>query len=156
STSVAASEVFLSNDTALSEVTSVVQFDTTVPGKIGTIRVLLPAGSNAGAARLGRLTIADVALQVERGDATLTVDSSSANAVLVATATPGPVQPGSGTRVTLSPPKNRPAATPAVEAGPSAGGAPPPGVAPPASVTVYDAGSGDITAITAGTGLTGG
>ena len=78
STPVAATgEVFLSNDVALSEVTYVVQFNTAVTGKIGTIGVRLPSGSNAGTGRLGRLMIGDVALQVERDDATLTVDPSN-------------------------------------------------------------------------------
>src|SRR3990167_9034815 len=55
----ATNEVFLSTDTAESEVTYVVQFESGVKGNIDKIRVTLPPGSNPGNAALGRLFIGD-------------------------------------------------------------------------------------------------
>jgi endosialidase-like protein len=157
STPVAAtSEVFLSNDVALSEVTSVIQFDTTVTGKIGKIRVLLPSGSNAGNARLGRLSIGDVALEVGRGDATLTADPSNASAVIAEITIPRPVPAASRIRVELFHLSNPTPGNHAVEARTFDEAGALLEVAPPISLTVYDSGAGDITAVTAGTGLTGG
>lgn len=108
STSVAAaSEVFLSNDVALSEVTYVIQFDTTVAGRIGTIRVLLPSGTNAGNARLGRLTIADTALPVGPEQATLAVDPSNPDAVVAEITVPRLATPRPSAPVPSSTPVTR-------------------------------------------------
>ena len=53
----ATNEVFLSNDTAESEATYVIQFETTVTGQIDKIRIALPPDTNAANAALGRLMI---------------------------------------------------------------------------------------------------
>jgi len=55
----AANEVFLSTDTAESEATYVIRFESGVKGNIDKIRITLPAGSNAANAALGRLFIGD-------------------------------------------------------------------------------------------------
>ena len=59
SLAIAANEVFLSTDTAESEATYVIQFESGVKGNIDKIRVTLPPGSNAANAALGRLFIGD-------------------------------------------------------------------------------------------------
>src|SRR3990167_7485221 len=55
----ATNEVFLSTDTAESEATYVIRFESGVKGNIDKIRVTLPPGSNAANAALGRLFIGD-------------------------------------------------------------------------------------------------
>jgi len=59
SSAMATNEVFLSTDTAESEVTYVIQFDTAVKGHLDKIRITLPPGTNAANAALGRLIIGD-------------------------------------------------------------------------------------------------
>ncbi|PYM12431.1 MAG: hypothetical protein DMD81_24020, partial [Candidatus Rokuibacteriota bacterium] len=151
-----AGEVFLSNDVALSDVTYVIQFDATVAGRIGTIRLLLPEGTEAARARLGRLTIGDTALPVEQDAATLTVDPSTSNAVRAGLTVPRQVTAGSRIRIELFNLKNPTGGSHAIEARTFD----PVGalleVAPPVSFTVYDSAGGDITAVNAGAGLTGG
>src|SRR3990172_6763368 len=62
----AANEVFLSTDTAESEATYVIQFESTVKGNIDKIRIMLLPGTNAANAALGRVIIGD---KVFEGDA---------------------------------------------------------------------------------------
>ena len=59
SPAIAANEVFLSTDTAESEVTYVIQFESGVKGNIDKIRITLPPGTEAANAALGRLFIGD-------------------------------------------------------------------------------------------------
>ena len=86
SLAMASNEVFLSNDTAQSELTYVVQFGVGVKGNLSKIRIGLPPGTNAANARLGRLIIADKVFEGDddhKNDATLGVDSSDPNALIV-------------------------------------------------------------------------
>jgi endosialidase-like protein len=152
----ATSEVFLSNDVALSEVTYVIQFDTTVAGRIGKIRALLPSGSTAGNARLGRLTIADMALPVDQDHAALAVDPSNPDAVVAQITVPRMVSVGSTIRIELFNLNNPTGGSHAIEARTYDEAGALLEVAPPISFTVYDSGAGDITSVNAGTGLTGG
>jgi hypothetical protein len=55
----ATNEVFLSTDTAESEVTYVIQFEATVKGNIDKIKIKLPPGANAANAVLGRVMVKD-------------------------------------------------------------------------------------------------
>jgi len=59
SLALAANGVFLSNDTAESEATYVVQFEATAKGHIEKIIIALPLGTNAANAALGRVIIGD-------------------------------------------------------------------------------------------------
>ena len=54
----ASNQIFLSNDTAGSEVTYVIEFETTVKNRsVDKIRIALPPDANAGKAELGRLLV---------------------------------------------------------------------------------------------------
>ena len=82
----AANEVFLSTDTAESEVTYVIQFESGVKGNIDKIRITLPPGTNAANARLGRLFIGDKESEGDddhKNDVTLSVDPLDPNTLIV-------------------------------------------------------------------------
>jgi len=64
----AANEVFLSTDTAESEATYVIQFDTSVRVNIDKIRIALPPGANAANAALGRLVIREKIFESDEED----------------------------------------------------------------------------------------
>ena len=64
----AASGVFLSNDTALAEATYIMQFDTLSRGRIDEIHVTLPSGTNAANAVIGRLVIDDKVFESDARD----------------------------------------------------------------------------------------
>jgi len=82
----AVNEVFLSNDTAESEATYVVQFEAGVKGNIDKMRITLPPGTNAANARLGRLIIGDKVFEGDddhKNDTTLSVDPLDSNTLIV-------------------------------------------------------------------------
>ena len=104
SSATAANEVFLSTDTAESEATYVVQFETTIKGHIDKIRVALPPGANAANARLGRLIIGDKVFQGnedDQNDATLSLDLLDANTLIVNLRDERDVKPGTRILVEL-------------------------------------------------------
>jgi len=127
----AANEVFLSTDTAESEVTYVIQFDTSVRGNIDKIRIALPPGANAANAALGRLVIREKIFESDEednNDVKLSVDPFYPNVLIVDLRNDREAKPGTRIRIELFNLNNPPAAgdwssgaTPEVAATPPAG-----------------------------------
>lgn len=100
----AANEVFLSNDTAQSEVTYVIQFEAGVKGHLDKIRIVLPPGTNAANAALGRLIIGDKLFEGDeddKKDVKLSVDPLNPNTLIVDLKDEREVKAGSTVRVEL-------------------------------------------------------
>ena len=100
----AANEVFLSTDTAESEVTYVIQFDTAVKGNIDKIRIALPPGMNPANAALGRLVIREKIFESDEednNDVKLSVDPFDPNALIVDSRNDREAKPGTRIRIEL-------------------------------------------------------
>ncbi len=100
----AANEVFLSTDTAESEVTYVIQFDTAVKGNIDKIRIALPPGMNPANAALGRLVIREKIFESDEednNDVKLSVDPFDSNALIVDLRNDREAKPGTRIRIEL-------------------------------------------------------
>jgi hypothetical protein len=75
----AANAVFLSNDTAQSPATYVVEFNPSVRGSIDKIRLTFPSGSNPANVALGRVHVSGKAYE----NAAISVDPIDANTLIV-------------------------------------------------------------------------
>lgn len=152
----AMNEVFLSNDTAQPEVTYVVQFETTVKGHIDKIRITFPM--NVANAALGRVIIGDKVFQGDEDDekdVTLSVDPLDPNTLILDLRDERNVKAGTKVLVELFNLNNPVAGNHAIDVTT---------IDRKGNVldmlmiaySIFATGAGDITAVNAGTGLTGG
>jgi hypothetical protein len=150
----AANEVFLSNDAAEAEVTYVISFQTLAKGNVDKFRITLPPGTNAADARLGRLVVNGVDVG---NNVVLSVDPLDSNSLIADSNSPLGNIAGAMVRIELFHLTNPPVAgnyaidvrtlnqqnniLEVISAIP---------------FSVFTVGPGDITAVDAGTGLSGG
>ena len=155
------SGVFQSNNVAQSQATYTVQFETKIWGKIDKISIAFPAGTNAAKAVLGRIMVNDKVTEDDgkgRDDHKLLVDSKNPNILLVDLRQSRHVWPGSIVLIELfnltNPPPGNYSLNITIQ---DKWGHAKETISPIAFSTFAGAGgSGDITAVSAGTGLTGG
>src|SRR5262249_8915972 len=147
----AANGVFLSNDAAESQVTYVIEFAAGVNGKIQQIRIALPPGTNGGRAALGRVVVGDDDAQ---NDAQISLEAL--NTVVVDLRDDREVKPGTKILVELFNLHNPVAGNYAIGVSTLGRRGNIVDVIPPLGYQPFAVGTGDITAINAGSGLTGG
>ena len=148
----AANEVYLSNDADQSEVTYVLNVETLANGPVRKFRITLPPDTNAASARLGRVLVGSTDYSAS---ATLTVDPLDSNSVIVDLGAQQNMKklrshielfnlnnplPGSYV-IDVSTLNNQDNVVEVIS---------------PIAFSIFEVGPGDITAVTAGTGLTGG
>jgi len=153
----ASNQIFLSNDTAGSEVTYGIQFETTVKNKsVDKIRITLPPGANAGNADLGRLLMGRNELEDDvgrRNDAKVKVD---ADTLIVDFKGSYSIKPGTRIFVELFNLTNPPAGNHVIEVTTVDGRGRVIENIDPMVFSTYSAGTGNSTGVYAGAGLTGG
>ncbi len=159
SLALAANEVFLSNDLAESEVTYIIHFDTTIKGKIDTIRITLPPGSNAANAALGRVLIGDKDFEEDddhKNDVSLSVDPLNPDTLIVDLKDEREVKIGSQVRVELFNLNNPVAGNYTIDVKTFDKKGKLQEAVSPIAFSTFGVGAGDITAVAAGVGLLGG
>ena len=149
----AVNRVYLSNDTAQAPATYVIEFNPSVVGVIDKIRFTFPAGSVPNQAALGRVHIAGEAYE----DAQVSVDPLDANRLIVDLKKSAIATVGERFRIELFNLTNPAGGNHNIVISTmTLGSAIIETLAPIAFNTFADSGSGDITAVTPGTGLSGG
>jgi len=153
------SGVFLSNNAAQSQATYVVQFETKIRGKIDKISLAFPPGTNAAKAVLGRVMVNDQVSEDDgkgRDDHKLRVDSKNPNTLLVDLRQSRHVWPGSIVLIELFNLTNPPGGSHVLNIIIQDHRGHVQETISPIAFSTSAGGSGDITAVTAGPGLTGG
>ncbi|MBI2998898.1 MAG: tail fiber domain-containing protein [Deltaproteobacteria bacterium] len=157
---IASNQIFLANDTAGSEVTYGIQFETTVKNKsVDKIRITLPSGANTGNAELGRLLVGRNELEDDAGkknDAKVKVDPVDPNTLIVDLKGSYSIKPGTRILVELFNLTNPPAGNHAIEVTTVDGRGRVIENIDPMVFSTYSAGTGNLTGVYAGPGLTGG
>ena len=157
---IASNQIFLSNDTAGSEVTYGIQFETTVKNKsVDKIRITLPPGANAGNADLGRLLMGRNELEDDAGkknDAKVKVDPVDPNTLIVDFKGSYSIKPGTRIFVELFNLTNPPAGNHVIEVTTVDGRGRVIENIDPMVFSTYSAGTGNLAGVYAGPGLTGG
>ncbi len=148
----AANEVYLSSDADQSEATYVLNLETTANGAVRKFRITLPQGTNASAARLGRFIVGTTDLS---NVGKLTMDPSDNNTLIADLTTQLNIR-NVTSRIELFDLRNPVAGDYTVDVRTINNQNAVVEIIQPIPFSVAEVGPGDITAVTAGAGLTGG